>query len=80
MYLYTYDLYSPVHNVLDACDVGKWEGVGLWNSRVFRAPVKWELADRRVPFGALSVGELGRVCTSHSFLPWNWGGGRGGGF
>jgi hypothetical protein len=43
IYLCTYDLYSPVHNILDACisitrAEGKWEGVGLWISTVFWVP------------------------------------------
>ncbi len=45
-YLCTYDLSSPMHNVLDACipiTRGSWRGLG---------PVKWHRADRRVPFGA----------------------------
>ncbi len=33
-YLFTYDLYSPLHNVLDVC---KWKGVGPWKLRVFWA-------------------------------------------
>jgi len=38
-YLCTYDLYRPVHNVLDACiSIKRASGrVGLWNSRVFWA-------------------------------------------
>jgi hypothetical protein len=39
-YLCTYDLYSPVHNVLDACTsitLGEVGGVGPWNSRAFWA-------------------------------------------
>jgi hypothetical protein len=39
-YLLTYDLYSPVHNVLDVCisiTRGSVRGFGLWNLRVFWA-------------------------------------------
>ncbi len=42
-FLCTYDLYSPVHNALDACIgihyEGKWEGLGPGN-RDFFNPVK----------------------------------------
>jgi hypothetical protein len=45
-YLCTYDLYSPVHNVLDACtSITRASGRRL-------GPVKWHRANRRVPFGA----------------------------
>ena len=53
-YLCTYDLYSPVHNVLDACisiTWGKWEGVGPWNSRVF-----WALENGNEPVGKFHLG------------------------
>jgi hypothetical protein len=52
-YLCTYDLYSPVHNVLDACisiTRGSGRGLGL-GIREFLGPVKWNRAERRVPFG-----------------------------
>jgi hypothetical protein len=44
-YLCTYDLYRPVHNVLDACIyITRGSGRGL-------GPVKWHRADRRVHLG-----------------------------
>jgi hypothetical protein len=52
-YLCTYDLYSPVHNVYDACisiTRGSGRGWALEFSS-FLGPVKWHRADRRVPFG-----------------------------
>ncbi len=55
-YLCTCDLYSPVHNVLDACIYGTLLGEvgGGWALEFpsFLGPVKWERADRRVPFRA----------------------------
>ncbi len=55
-YLFTNDLYSPVHNVLDACisitwASRKWEGVGSWNSRVF-----WALWNGIEPIGECHLG------------------------
>jgi hypothetical protein len=53
-YFCTYDLYSPVHNVLDACiSITRASGRG-WALEVegFLDPVKWHRADRRVLFGA----------------------------
>ncbi len=53
-YLCTYDFYSPVHNVLDACiSITRASGRG-WALEFerFLGPVKWHRADRRVPFGA----------------------------
>jgi hypothetical protein len=52
-YLCTYDLYSPVHNVLDACiSITRGSGGGGWALEIssFLGPVKWYRADRRVPF------------------------------
>jgi hypothetical protein len=52
-YLYTYDLYRPVHNVFDACRSitrASRRGLGPGN-RELLGPVKWLQADRRVPFG-----------------------------
>ncbi len=52
-YLCTFDLYSPVHNVLDACKyITRGSGRG-WTLEFssFLGPVKWHRADRRVPFG-----------------------------
>ncbi len=42
-YLYTYDLYSPMHNVLDACiSITRASGRGLGPGiRKFFGPVKW---------------------------------------
>jgi hypothetical protein len=54
-YLCTYDLYSPVHNVLDACisiTRGSRRGLGPGIPE-FLGPVNWHRADRRVPFGAM---------------------------
>jgi hypothetical protein len=53
-YLCTYDLYSPVHNVLDACISITRASGGGWALEFenFLGPVKWHRADRRVPFGA----------------------------
>jgi hypothetical protein len=53
-FLFTNDLYSPVHNVLDACiSITKGSGRGLGPGfESFFGPVKWHRADRRVPFGA----------------------------
>jgi hypothetical protein len=50
----TCDLYSPVHNVLDACISITREVGGDWDLEMesFLGPVKWHQADRRVPFGA----------------------------
>jgi hypothetical protein len=50
-YLFTHDLYSPVHNVLDACiSIRRASGRGLGpGSREFLGPVKWHSVDRRVP-------------------------------
>ncbi len=50
----TYDLYSLVHNVLDACiSITRASGRGLSpGNEGFLGPVKWHRADRRVPFGA----------------------------
>jgi hypothetical protein len=53
-YLCTCDLYSPVHNVLDAFisntrASGRELGTRI---REFLGPVKWQRDDRRVPFGA----------------------------
>ncbi len=74
-----------MHNALDASIMhihyaGKWEGVACWALEFpsFLCHVKWEQAERRVPFGrpaALSVGQLVRVCTCRSS---HWGGGEGG--
>jgi hypothetical protein len=53
-YLCTYDLYSPKHNVLDACisiTRGSGRGWALEFSN-FLGPVKWHRAKRRAPFGA----------------------------
>jgi hypothetical protein len=41
-YLCTYDLYSPMHNVLDAGIGGGW----ALEFSSFLGPVKWERADR----------------------------------
>ena len=54
-YLCTCDLYSPVHNVLDGCITAytlRGEVGGDWALEFpsFLGPVKWERADRRVPF------------------------------
>jgi hypothetical protein len=54
-YLWTYDLYSPVHNAFDAGSIhyeGKWEGGWALDIESFLGPVKWHRADGRVPFGA----------------------------
>ncbi len=53
-YLWTYDLYSPMHNVLDVCiSITRASAKGLGPGyREFLGPVKWQRADRRVPFGA----------------------------
>jgi hypothetical protein len=56
-YLCTYDLYSPVHNVLDACiSITRAGGreLGL-EIESFLGPVKWHRADSRVPFRALKT-------------------------
>jgi hypothetical protein len=45
-FLCTYDLYSPVHNVLDACI-----SITRASGRALR-PVKWHRDQRRVPYGA----------------------------
>jgi hypothetical protein len=52
-YLSTYDLYSPVRNVFDACrSIKRASGRGLGpGNRKFLGPVKWHRDDRRVPFG-----------------------------
>jgi hypothetical protein len=51
-YLCIYDLYNPVHNVLDACiSITRASGRG-WALESFLGPVKWHPTDRRVPFGA----------------------------
>jgi hypothetical protein len=49
-YLFTYDLYSPVHNVLYV-GPGMFWGLGP-GIRKFLGPVKWHRVDKRVPFGA----------------------------
>jgi hypothetical protein len=56
-YLCTYDLYSPVHNVLDACiSITRGSGRGLGpGARDFLGPMEMHRADRRVPFGALKT-------------------------
>jgi hypothetical protein len=53
-YSCTYDLYSPVLNVFDACiAITRASGRGLGpGNREFLGPVKWHRADRRVTFGA----------------------------
>jgi hypothetical protein len=46
---------GPVRNAFDAGSIhyeSKWEGVWPWKSRAFLCQVKWNRADRRVPFGA----------------------------
>jgi hypothetical protein len=52
-YLCTYDLYSTVHNILDACIfITRASGrVGPWKFSLL-GPVTWHWAYRRVPFGA----------------------------
>jgi hypothetical protein len=52
-YLCTYDLYSPVHYVLERAYPLRGQ-VGGWALEIesFMGPVKWHRADRRVPFGA----------------------------
>jgi hypothetical protein len=53
-YLCTYDLYSPVHNVLDACiSISERDVRGGWalEFESLMGPVKWHRVDRRVPFG-----------------------------
>ncbi len=45
-----FTLYSPVHNVSDACMRAR--GVGGLEFESFLGPVKWHQADRQVPFGA----------------------------
>jgi hypothetical protein len=54
-YLCTYDLYSPDHNVLDACiSITRASGRGLGPGiREFLGPLKWHRVDRRVPFVTL---------------------------
>jgi hypothetical protein len=60
-YLCTYDLYSPVLNVLDACiSITRASGRGL-------GPVKWHRSDRRVSFGALKTRDF--QGTTSSQLP-----------
>jgi len=51
-YLCAYDLYSPEHNVLDACiSIMRGSGRGLGPGILsFLGPVKWRPADWRVPF------------------------------
>ena len=57
-YLCTYDLYSPVHNVLDACiSVTRGSGRGL-EFQSFLGPVKWHPADSRVSYGAQETQEV----------------------
>ena len=66
-YLCTCDLYSPVHNVLDACIYITWEtrrGLGAGIPE-FLGPVKWERADMRVPFGAQKNWEFQGPAPSH---------------
>jgi hypothetical protein len=53
-YLWTYDLYGSVRNILDACRSISWaseRGLGPGN-RDFLSPVKWYRAVIWVPFGA----------------------------
>jgi len=49
-----------VHNVLDAHIhyKGKWEGGWALEFESFLGPVKWERANRRVPFGAQKTQEF----------------------
>jgi hypothetical protein len=65
-YLCSYDLYSPVHNVVDACIPLRGQAGGGW-ALVFESflrPVKWHRADRRVPFGAQNTERFnGEGCT-----------------
>jgi hypothetical protein len=53
-YFCTYDLYSPMRNVLDVCiSITRGSGRGLGPGiQEFLGPVKWHRADRRVPFGS----------------------------
>ncbi len=61
-YLWTYDLYGPVHNDFDASrSMTRWEEVGPWKSRLFWA-LKWQWA-KWVPFG------LNLLQCSKLFLP-----------
>jgi hypothetical protein len=67
-YLCTYDLYSPVHNVLDACisiTRASGRGLGPGYREFFMGPVKWHQADRRVPFGAQKTREASTLEKSH---------------
>jgi hypothetical protein len=52
-YLSTYDLYSPMLNVLDACisiTRVSGKGVGPWKSRVF-----WALGNGNEPIGVCQI-------------------------
>ncbi len=51
-YLCTYDLYSPMHKVLDVCiSITRGSGRGLGPGiSSFLSPVKWCRADGQVPF------------------------------
>ncbi len=72
-YLCTCDLYSPVHNVLDACiSIMRASGRGLGpGSREFLGPVKWHRADRRGPVGAqkfkISRTQPAPTCSSNGY-------------
>ena len=56
-YLCTYDLYSPVHNVLDAfISITRASGRELGpGNETFLGPAKWHREVRRVPFGSKKV-------------------------
>ncbi len=50
IYECSYDLNSPVHNVLDAC-ISIMRASGRGEIESFLSPVKWHRVDRGVPFG-----------------------------
>ncbi len=55
-YLCTCDIYSPMHNILDACVYStlRWKVGGGWTLEFpsFLGPVKWERADSEFHLGA----------------------------
>jgi hypothetical protein len=55
-YLWTYDLYGPVRNALDAGNPITWAsgiGLGALKIQLFLGPVIWHRAVRGMPFGAV---------------------------